>query len=322
MRRLRRTSGLRRLVREPFIEPGSLVWPLFVDENIDSPKPVASMPGVQRHTLASLVDAVGPAVDAGIGGVLLFGLPASKDHEGTSAWDPDGVVPRSVRALRTAFPNLVIATDVCLCEYTDHGHCGLLDSVGNVENDPTVERLVRVARAHADAGADIVAPSDMMDARVGAIRRGLDNSGSTQTAVLSYAVKYASAFYGPFRDAADSAPAFGDRRGYQMDPGRGVREARAEALLDIAEGADMVMVKPAMAYLDIISAVRHVCDVPVAAYMVSGEYAMVKAAAANGWIDERRVVLEMVRGVHRAGADILLTYHAPDIAQWCQAGNI
>ena len=319
MRRLRRTEGLRRLVREPSLEPSSLIWPLFVDENLSAPKSVDSMPGVWRHTVSSLIDAVGPAVGLGIGGVLIFGLPTSKDSEGSSGWDPEGIVPNAVRALRDAYPGLVIATDVCLCEYTDHGHCGVLAPDGTVRNDPTVERLVNVALAHAAAGADIVAPSDMMDARIGAIRHGLDQAGSDSTAILSYAVKYASAFYGPFRDAADSAPQFGDRRGYQMDPGRGVREARTEALLDIDEGADMVMVKPAMAYLDIIAEVRRNVDVPVAAYMVSGEYAMVKAAAANGWIDERRIVLEMARGIQRAGADILLTYHAPELAQWLRA---
>ncbi len=319
MRRLRRTEGLRRLVREPSLEPSSLIWPLFVDENLSAPKSVDSMPGVWRHTVSSLIDAVGPAVELGIGGVLLFGLPTSKDSEGSSGWDPEGIVPNAVRALRKAYPGLVIATDVCLCEYTDHGHCGVLAPDGTVRNDPTVERLVSVALAHSAAGADIVAPSDMMDARIGAIRHGLNQSGSDSTAILSYAVKYASAFYGPFRDAADSAPQFGDRRGYQMDPGRGVREARTEALLDIDEGADMVMVKPAMAYLDIIAEVRRNVDVPVAAYMVSGEYAMVKAAAANGWIDERRIVLEMARGIQRAGADLLLTYHAPELAQWLRA---
>lgn len=316
MRRLRRTEGLRRLVREPSLEPSSLIWPLFVDENLSAPKSVDSMPGVWRHTVSSLINAVGPAVELGIGGVLLFGLPISKDSEGSSGWDPEGIVPNAVRALRKAYPGLVIATDVCLCEYTDHGHCGVLAPDGTVRNDPTVERLVNIALAHAAAGADIVAPSDMMDARIGAIRHGLDLAGSDSTAILSYAVKYASAFYGPFRDAADSAPQFGDRRGYQMDPGRGVREARTEALLDIDEGADMVMVKPAMAYLDIIAEVRRNVDVPVAAYMVSGEYAMVKAAAANGWIDERRIVLEMARGIQRAGADLLLTYHAPELAGW------
>ena len=319
-RRLRRTESLRRLVRGSDPAPGKWLLPLFVSEGIDQPVPVASMPGVYRHSVASAVDAAGAARDVGVGGVLLFGLPSTKDSEGSSGWDPDGIVPRAVRALKAAHPQWVVATDVCLCEYTDHGHCGLLAPDGSVRNDPTVERLARVALAHAGAGADIVAPSDMMDGRIGALRAALDASGHEDVVLLSYSVKYASGFYGPFREAADSAPAFGDRRGYQMDPAGDLRAARIEARLDIEEGADILMVKPAMAYLDILAGLRATFDTPLAAYHVSGEYAMVKAAAANGWIDERRVVLETLGGIHRAGADIIATYHAVEAGRWLSEG--
>jgi porphobilinogen synthase len=259
----------------------------------------------ESHELSSL----------GIGAVLLFGLPAAKDAAGSESSDPGGIVPRAIRELKKADPALCVIADVCLCEYTDHGHCGVLTVTGEVDNDASLELLARMAVTCAAAGADAVAPSDMMDGRVGAIRRALDAEGFQDTAILSYSAKYASAFYGPFREAADSAPAFGDRRGYQMDPPN-VREARREVAADTAEHADIVMVKPALAYLDVIRAVRESTDLPLAAYNVSGEYAMVKAAAANGWLDERRVVLETLTGIVRAGADIIITYHAKDAARW------
>ncbi|MFM7319994.1 MAG: porphobilinogen synthase [Armatimonadota bacterium] len=319
-RRLRRTEGLRGLVRGTDPAPAKWLLPMFVAEGLDRPQAIASMPGVARHGISSAVELAAAAQEAGVGGVLLFGLPRAKDAEGSSGWDPEGIVPQAVRAIKASVPDLVIATDVCLCEYTDHGHCGVLAHDGSVRNDPTVERLVKVALAHAGAGADIVAPSDMMDGRIGAIRSALDAKGQEDIVLLSYAVKYASAFYGPFREAADSAPAFGDRRGYQMDPGGDARAARTEARLDLAEGADILMVKPAMAYLDILSGLRACIDAPLAAYHVSGEYAMVKAAAANGWINERRVVLETLAGIHRAGADIVATYHAIDAARWLREG--
>ena len=312
-RRLRRTEPIRSLVRETVVHPSDLILPLFVVEGTGVRRAIGSMPGVEQTSQDELLRDAEEAARLGIGGVLLFGIPAHKDEEGTAGYDEDGVVQRAVRRLKAELPELVVITDVCLCEYTSHGHCGLIRG-GDVDNDSTVELLARMAVTHAAAGADVVAPSDMMDGRVGAIRAALDEAGFAQTMLLSYAVKYASAFYGPFRDAAGSAPEFGDRRTAQMDPAN-VREALREARLDVEEGADMVMVKPALAYLDVISAVRAAVDVPVAAYHVSGEYSMVQAAAANGWIDGDAVAREHVAAIRRAGADFVLTYFARQLAE-------
>ena len=317
MRRLRRTSVLRDLVRETRLDAGDLVLPLFVEEGLSGRRPIEAMPGVDRHSLRTVVEEAGEALALGIGAVLLFGIPSEKDDEGSGAWDDEGVVQLTVRALKAAHPDLLVITDVCLCEYTSHGHCGLLRTDGSVANDESIELLARTAVSHARAGADLVAPSDMMDGRVGALRAALDEDGLQDTPILAYSAKFASAFYGPFRDAADSTPAFGDRRGYQMDPANGA-EALRETRLDIQEGADMVMIKPALAYLDIIRRVRDETDLPVAAYNVSGEYAMVKAAAAAGHLDERAAVLETLTGIRRAGADVVITYHAKDAARWLQ----
>jgi porphobilinogen synthase len=317
MRRLRRTSVLRDLVRETRLGAGDLVLPLFVEEGLEGRSAIAAMPGVDRHSLATVVEEAGEARSLGIPAVLLFGIPAEKDDEGSGAWDDEGVIQLAVRALKAAHPDLLVITDVCLCEYTSHGHCGLLRADGSVANDESVELLARTAVSHARAGADIVAPSDMMDGRVGALRAALDEDGFADTPILAYSAKFASAFYGPFRDAADSTPAFGDRRGYQMDPANGA-EALREMRLDVQEGADMVMVKPALPYLDIIRRVRDETDLPVAAYNVSGEYAMVKAAVAAGHLDERATVLETLTGIRRAGADVVITYHAKDAARWLQ----
>ena len=320
MRRLRATAGLRGLVRETDLRAGQLLLPLFVAEGLASDpvagrEPIATMPGVERLSLPAAVEEAREAARLGIAGVMLFGIPAQKDEEGSGAWDEDGVVQLAVRAIKLAVPELLVVTDVCLCEYTTHGHCGVLRDDGTVENDATVELLARAAASHARAGADIVAPSDMMDGRVLAIRRELDDEGLADTPILAYSAKFASAFYGPFRDAAGSAPSFGDRRGYQMDPANG-REAVREALLDMQEGADMVMVKPALAYGDVIGAVKRATRLPVAAYNVSGEYAMVKAAAAAGYLDERSAVLEILTSLRRAGADTIVSYHAKDAAGW------
>jgi porphobilinogen synthase len=321
MRRLRASAGLRGLVRETDVHAGQLVLPLFVTEAElagAGREPIATMPGVERLSLSALVDEARDAAALGIAAVMLFGLPAEKDEHGSGAWDPDGVVQLATRAIKRALPELLVITDVCLCEYTSHGHCGVLRGDGEeptVDNDATLELLARTASSHARAGADIVAPSDMMDGRVGAIREELDGEGFADTPILAYSAKFASAFYGPFREAADSAPAFGDRRGYQMDPANG-REAVREALLDVREGADMVMVKPALAYGDLIRAVKRATRLPVAAYNVSGEYAMVKAAAAAGYLDERATVLEILTSLRRAGADTIVTYHAKDAARW------
>lgn len=313
-RRLRASDSLRRLVRETEVAASDLIYPLFVTHGRNVSVPVASMPGVANLSIDNLLRECEGAAKEGVGGVLLFGIPESKDAEGTEAYADDGIVQRAVRAIKQEIPDLLVVTDVCLCEYTDHGHCGLIEN-GRVLNDPTLDLLARAAVSHAAAGADIVAPSDMMDARVGALRAALDANGFSEIALMSYAVKYASAFYGPFREAAGSTPAFGDRRAYQMDPANR-REALREAKLDIEEGADMVMVKPALPYLDIVRDIRELTDLPVAAYNVSGEYAMLKAAAQNGWLDERRAVLELLTGIRRAGADIILTYHARDAARW------
>jgi porphobilinogen synthase len=319
-RRLRRTPALRRLVRETRLVASQLVLPLFVRPGTGVRRPVASMPGVDQTSVDELLRDAERAASLGVGGVLLFGIPEHKDATGSTAWDDDGPVQQAVRALKRELPQLVVITDVCLCEYTDHGHCGVLREDGVVDNDPTLALLAREAVSHAAAGADVVAPSDMMDGRVGAIRQALDDEGFGETALLSYAVKYASAFYGPFRDAAESAPQHGDRRGYQMDPSNG-EEALREARADIAEGADLLMVKPAGAYLDVIARVRDAIDRPLAAYQVSGEYAMLKAAGERGWIDEERAMLESLVAIRRAGADLIVTYFATAAARLLAAGR-
>jgi porphobilinogen synthase len=313
-RRLRRSERLRAMVRETRLTPERLVYPLFVAPGEGVRKEISSLPGCFHLSADQAAREAREVEGLGIGGVILFGLPSAKDAEGREGYAEDGVVPKAVRAIRSECRDLLVMTDVCLCEYTSHGHCGLVEN-GEVQNDPTLALLARMAVAHARAGAHVVAPSDMMDGRVGAIRKALDGEGFSGIPILSYAAKYASAYYGPFREAADSAPQFGDRRGYQMDPAN-AREALREVRLDLEEGADMVMVKPALAYLDVIRAVREAVDVPVAAYNVSGEYAMVKAAAARGWIDEERIAKETLVSIARAGADIILTYHAKDFARW------
>ncbi|HLG01653.1 MAG TPA: porphobilinogen synthase [Acidimicrobiia bacterium] len=315
LRRLRRTPALRRLVAETHVTVDDLVAPLFVKEGIEAPEPVASMPGVVQHTQESLRKEVRALAEVGVPGVILFGIPASKDATGSAADDPDGIVQSALRQLRDEVGDaLVLMADNCLDEYTDHGHCGVLRDDGVVDNDATLERYAAIAVAQAEAGADVVAPSGMMDGQVDAIRAALDDTGHVDVAILAYAAKYASALYGPFRDAAECAPRFGDRRGYQMDPAN-AREALAEVALDVVEGADIVMVKPALAYLDVIRDVRDAVDLPVAAYHVSGEYSMVKAAAANGWIDGDAVALEHVTAIKRAGADFVLTYFARELAE-------
>ncbi len=318
-RRLRRTARLRGLVRETRLEPSQLVLPLFVRADSGRAEPIAAMPGVRQWSVDRLGEAVAGAFEAGVRSVILFGIPESKDARGSEAWRKDGVVQGALGELRRCFPELVLITDVCLCEYTDHGHCGVLEG-DEVLNDPTLELLAREAVSHAAAGADIVAPSDMMDGRVGAIRTALDGGGFEQIPILSYAVKYASGLYGPFREAAGSTPRSGDRRGYQMDPPNG-REALRELELDLAEGADLVMVKPAGTNLDVLAAVRAACRVPVAAYQVSGEYSMIRAAAERGWIDEARVVDESLFAIRRAGADLILTYFAEEAAQRLKSGT-
>jgi porphobilinogen synthase len=312
LRRLRRTAGLRGLVRETDLTPGHFLAPLFVAA---TGRPIALMPGVSRLSISEAVAECGELAALGIPGVVLFGIPEEKDAEGSGAWDDEGIVQLATRAIKEAHPDLLVVTDVCLCEYTSHGHCGVLGPDGNIENDASLELLARTAVSQARAGADIVAPSDMMDGRVGAIRSELDGEGFSDVPILAYAAKFASAFYGPFREAADSTPAFGDRRSYQMD-GANRREALREVELDIAEGADIIIVKPALAYLDVIAAVRAMTRLPVAAYNVSGEYAMVKAAVAAGAFEERAVVLETLTAIRRAGADIIITYHAKDAAKW------
>jgi porphobilinogen synthase len=318
MRRLRASPALRGLVRETELRADRLVLPLFVSENASARESIEGMPGIERLPLDAAVEEAHEAAALGLAAVLLFGIPAEKDSEGSGAWDEQGIVQLATAAIKQALPQLPVITDVCLCEYTEHGHCGVLDmssEVPNVDNDATLELLARTAVSHARAGADIVAPSDMMDGRVGAIRAELDAEGFSDTPILAYSAKFASAFYGPFREAAGSEPAFGDRRAYQMDPANG-REAVREALLDADEGADMVMVKPALAYGDLIAAVKQATRLPVAAYNVSGEYAMVKAAAAAGYLDERAAVTEILTSLHRAGADIVISYHSKDAAQW------
>src|SRR5215217_8186169 len=315
MRRLRKTGLLRGLVRETELSPAHLVSPMFIRHGVDGRVPIASMPGVDHLSISAAVEEAGEAAALGIPAVLLFGLPAGKDEDGSGAWDDEGVVQLATRAIKAAHPELLVITDLCLCEYTSHGHCGVLRADGVVDNDVTLELLARTALSQAGAGADAVAPSDMMDGRVGALRGALDEHGLSETPIIAYSAKFASAFYGPFREAADSAPATGDRRGYQMDPAN-AREAVKEARLDEDEGADVLMVKPALPYLDVIRRIRETSELPLAAYNVSGEYAMIKAAAAQGLIDERAAVIEALTGIRRAGADIVITYHAKDVATW------
>ena len=315
LRRLRKTGVLRGMVRETELSPSHLVLPLFIELGTDSRSPVQAMPGVERLSISHAVEEAGAAHDLGIPAVLLFGLPAEKDAHASGAYDEEGVAQLAVRAIKEAHPELVVITDVCLCGYTSHGHCGVIREDGQVDNDLTLELLAKTAISHAAAGADAVAPSDMMDGRVGALRAQLDSEDYKDVPIVAYSAKFASAFYGPFREAADSAPAFGDRRTYQMDPAN-ADEAVREALLDVEEGADVVMVKPALPYLDVIRRVKEATRVPVAAYNVSGEYSMVKAAAAAGYLDERVAVLEALTAIRRAGADIVITYHAKDVAEW------
>jgi porphobilinogen synthase len=321
-RRLRRTPGLRGLVRETRLHPEMLVQPLFVGESVDGREPIGAMPGQQRLGLAVLPDVAHELRAAGVRSVLLFGLPGAKDASGTGAWDDNGIVQRAIRTLRVADPELVIAADVCLCEYTDHGHCGVLVGDGSaaasgwrIDNDRTLELLARSATSLAAAGADLVAPSAMMDGQVAAIRGALDEAGYPEIGILAYAAKHASAFYGPFREAADSAPAFGDRRSYQMDPANG-REALREIDADVAEGADLIMIKPAMPALDLVAAARTRIELPIAAYQVSGEYAAIAAAAERGWLDRRAAALESLTAIARAGADVIVTYFAAEAAGW------
>jgi porphobilinogen synthase len=317
LRRLRATRALRGLVSETRLAPGDFVYPMFVAHGIDRREPIAAMPGIDRLSIAHAVTEAGEAAALGIPAVLLFGLPAAKDEEGSGAWDDEGIIQLATRAIKEAHPELLVIADLCLCEYTSHGHCGVVRPDGTVDNDATLELLARTAGSQARAGADVIAPSDMMDGRVGAIRAALDDDGHTETPILAYSAKFASAFYGPFREAADSAPAFGDRRSYQMNPANG-DEAVRETRLDVEEGADIVMVKPALPYLDLIRRIKDETAMPVAAYNVSGEYAMVKAAAAAGYLEERATVLEALTCIRRAGADILISYHAKDAARWLQ----
>ncbi len=317
-RRLRRTSALRDLVRETTLAPDDLVYPFFVVPGEGVRSPVASMPGVDQLSVDLLASEARELESLGIKAVLLFGIPSGKDPQGLESHADDGIVQQAIRALKDTSAELVVMTDVCMCEYTDHGHCGLVDGDGYVLNDETLEVLGRIAVSHGEAGADVVAPSGMIDGMVGAIRGALDGEALERVAILSYAVKYASAFYGPFREAAEGAPAFGDRKSHQMDPAN-AREALHEAALDVEQGADALMVKPALGYLDVVRSVRErFPECPLAAYNVSGEYAMVKAAAANGWLDERAVALEVLTGIRRAGADLVVTYHAKDAAAWLQ----
>jgi porphobilinogen synthase len=315
LRRLRRTGALRDLVRETTLAASDLVLPIFVEEGLEGSSPIDSMPGVSRHGITSAVQEAGSAFALGVPAVILFGIPAEKDADGSSAWDDEGAVQLATRAIKAAHPDIVVITDVCLCEYTDHGHCGRLLPDGTVDNDASLDLLARTAISHARAGADAVAPSDMMDGRVGALRAGLDAEGFSDTPIIAYSAKYASAFYGPFRAAAGSVPSHGDRKSYQMDPGN-AQEALREVALDVEEGADMVMVKPAVPYLDVLWRVKEATQMPVAAYHVGGEYVMIKAAAAAGHMDERTTVLETLTAIRRAGADIVITYYAKDAAAW------
>jgi porphobilinogen synthase len=314
MRRLRRTPAIRRMLRETTLSVDDLIYPFFVIAGENVKNPIPSMPGCFQLSIGNLIGEVRHVVELGIPAILLFGIPSHKDSAASGAYDPEGVVQMAVRAIKDEFPELVVITDVCLCEYMDHGHCGVVQD-GEIVNDVTLELLAKMAVTHAESGADFVAPSDMMDGRVAAIRNALDDEGLIDTAIMAYSAKFASAFYGPFREAAESTPAFGDRKTYQMDPPNG-EEAVREALLDIEEGADIIMVKPALPYLDVVHAVKQETRFPLAAYNVSGEYAMLKAAAANGWLDERRAVMEAMTAIKRAGADLIITYHAIDVVGW------
>ncbi len=325
-RRLRRTQALRRIVRETSLSPDDFIYPLFIRHGHDIQQPIRSMPGQFQWSIDRVVGEVRTAYQMGIPAVILFGIPDVKDACGSENYEPNGIIPSAIRAIKDAVPEMMVVSDMCFCEYTDHGHCGIINQSGDAYyqphlpegyllNDPTLELLARASIVHAEAGADIIAPSGMMDGMVGAIRAGLDDAGFDHVVIMSYAAKYASGFYGPFRDAAESPPQFGDRSEYQMDPANR-REALKEVALDVAEGADMLMVKPALPYLDILSAVRQSYNLPVAAYQVSGEYAMLHAAAANGWIDLRRCALETLTSIKRAGADLILTYFAKEAAQW------
>lgn len=315
MRRLRRTQNIRNMVQEVQLNMNDYIYPVFVIEGDDIKKEIPSMPGIYQFSLDHLLDEVQRAVDAGVIAIMLFGIPAKKDECGSEAYNDDGIIQQAVRLVRAHYPDLVISTDVCMCEYTSHGHCGIIKGE-TVDNDSTLELLAKIAVSHAKAGADILAPSDMMDGRIGAIRHALDEAGYQDVIIMAHAVKYASGFYGPFRDAAESAPHFGDRKSYQMDPASGTRQAMQEVSLDIEEGADMVIIKPGLAYLDLVSAAYENTLVPVVAYNVSAEYSMVKAAAQNGWIDEKTIVLEIMNAFNRAGAKVVITYHAIDIGNW------
>lgn len=319
MRRLRRTQNIRNMVQEVQLNMNDYIYPIFVIEGQDIKNEIPSMPGIYQFSLDHLLEEVQRAVDAGVIAIMLFGIPAKKDECGSEAYNDDGIIQQAVRLVRANYPELVISTDVCMCEYTSHGHCGLIKGQ-TVDNDSTLELLAKIAVSHAKAGADILAPSDMMDGRIGVIRDALDEAGYKDVIIMAHAVKYASSFYGPFRDAAESAPHFGDRKSYQMDPASGTRQALAEIALDVEEGADMVIVKPGLPYLDLVSAAYENTLVPVVAYNVSGEYAMVKAAAQNGWIDEKAIVMEMMLAFKRAGAKMVITYHAIDIGNWLK-GN-
>src|SRR5438128_2046616 len=314
MRRLRRSERFRNLVRETRLSPESMIYPIFVCPGEKVRKEIGSMPGQFNISVDNAVKIAREAEQAGIAGILLFGLPEEKDEVGSDACDENGIVQKALRAIRENVRNLLLVTDICLCEYTSHGHCGVIKH-GDVQNDPTLKLLADSSVSHVRAGADMVAPSDIMDGRVAAIRQALDSEGFSNTPIMAYSAKYASGFYGPFREAAGSTPQFGDRRSYQMDPPN-AREALREIALDIEEGADIVMVKPALAYMDVIRQVRDHCNLPIAAYNVSGEFSMIKAAAQNGWIDERRVTMEVLTGIRRAGADMIITYFAPDVAGW------
>lgn len=315
MRRLRRTQNIRNMVQEVQLNMNDYIYPIFVIEGQDIKNEIPSMPGIYQFSLDHLLEEVQRAVDAGVIAIMLFGIPVKKDECGSEAYNDDGIIQQAVRLVRANYPELVISTDVCMCEYTSHGHCGLIKGQ-TVDNDSTLELLAKIAVSHAKAGADILAPSDMMDGRIGVIRDALDEAGYKDVIIMAHAVKYASSFYGPFRDAAESAPHFGDRKSYQMDPASGTRQALAEIALDVEEGADMVIVKPGLPYLDLVSEAYENTLVPVVAYNVSGEYAMVKAAAQNGWIDEKAIVMEMMLAFKRAGAKMVITYHAIDIGNW------
>jgi porphobilinogen synthase len=320
LRRLRSTDKFRRLVRETELSIDHFVYPLFISEEISSPAEISAMPGISQWSLNALAEEAARIYHLGIPAVLLFGIPKKKDAVGSQAYAQTGIVQKAIKIIKKAAPELIIITDVCLCEYTSHGHCGVIDDKGYVQNDASLPLLTRMALSHAQAGADMIAPSDMMDGRVGAIRNLLDENGFHELPLMSYSAKYASGFYGPFREAAQSAPQFGDRKSYQMDPAN-VREALLEIDQDIKEGADIIMVKPALAYLDVIYRVREEYDLPLAAYSVSGEYSMIKAAAQNGWIDEKRIAMEMLLGIKRAGADIIISYFAPQVAEWLKSDD-